>query len=116
GFENLARDIDGRSFKRIEPADAGIVDQDIDRSGRIDGIAHALVAGNIERQDEQIVGGWENIFARRAHRGDNLPIAREEIFRDIEAEARRAAGNQYGLHGEFLWWHCTTPMWTSGTR
>jgi hypothetical protein len=57
--------------------------------------------GHVERQHAQAAERRQQVFARRAHGGDDAPAAFEEMARGFEAEAGRAAGDEDGFHGCF---------------
>ena len=44
--------------------------------------------GDIEGEDAEILRTRQNVFARFAHRGDDLPVVFQEIPSDLEAEPR----------------------------
>ena len=83
-------------------ADPCVVDQDVDRPGGLDGLTDAFRIGDVEGEHAQTLGTGQNVLARRAHRGDDLPVAIEEVPGDFEAETGRASGDQDGFHGELL--------------
>ncbi|MNI36024.1 hypothetical protein D3C73_900640 [compost metagenome] len=99
GLEDIADDIDRRAFERVQPADAGIVDKDVDRAGRFDSPCDAFIASDVEGENAQVFGYRQQVLTRRAHSRDYIPAAIEKQFCDIEAETRRAAGDENSLHG-----------------
>ena len=112
GLEQRPRRLDRRRLERVQKADAGIVDEDIDRPGRSDGAGNAGRVGHVEGQQSEAVGGGQQAFLRVAHGGDDAPAALEEIARDGEAEAGRAAGDENGLHKKAPWgWSLGMVAW-----
>ncbi|MGH1560809.1 hypothetical protein ACRAWD_30240 [Caulobacter segnis] len=53
---------------------------------------------HVERQDPQALGRRQDIRVRGPHRGDDGPVAIEEIAGGLEAEARGASGDEDGVH------------------
>ncbi len=113
GLEQLADRAPCASLERCGRAEAGVVDQHVDRPGGLDAVANALRVGDVERSTRRS-GRRQHVLARRAHRGDHLPVAIEEVARGFEAEAGRAAGDQDGLHGDSLRAGAMAPRYEAG--
>jgi hypothetical protein len=79
GVEDLADMRHRRRLEGADDADAGIVDEHVDRAGGTDGRRDAVFVGDVERQDAQGVGCGQDIVARRAHGGDDVPALPEEV-------------------------------------
>ncbi len=99
GFIDLAHELHRQALQGVQGADAGIVDQHVDRPGFFHDPADAVRVGDVERQDAQMVGPRQHILTRGAHGGDDLPIALEEMTGGIQAEAGRTSGDEDGFHG-----------------
>ena len=97
-LEELAHGVHRRAFEGVQPADAGIVDQDVDGSRGLDGLADARRVGDVEGEHAQAVGGGQTHLARRAHGGHHVPPPVDEEAGGLKTEPGRAAGDQDGLH------------------
>ena len=68
--------------------------------------AAAMLSGLVtsSAQHAQPLRARQDVLARRSHGGDHVPALRVEVARGLEAVARRAAGDEYGLHGGSSRW------------
>jgi hypothetical protein len=90
------------AFQRSQHADPCIVDQSIDRPCGLHCLTDAVRVSDVEGKYTQTFGARHRVFARRTHRGDDLPVAIEEISGGFEAKAGRASGDQDGFHWDTL--------------
>jgi hypothetical protein len=59
--------------------------------------------GHVKRQHAQALRAGQNVFFRRAHRGNDVPALGVKVAGGFQAVARRAASDQYGFHLLFPW-------------
>ncbi|MNT67550.1 hypothetical protein D3C72_2057030 [compost metagenome] len=85
-------------------ADAGIVDERIDRAACLECRRYAFGVGHIQLHDAHALRSGQNIRARRAHGCDHIPAVGVEKAGGFEAVAGRAASDQDGFHDDFLGW------------
>jgi hypothetical protein len=79
GFEDIPRGVERRAFDRIEPADPGIVDQHVNRTGVADRCGDGVGVGDVEREDAQLFGmncpsSAQSRSGHRRHRRPASPI------------------------------------------
>jgi hypothetical protein len=72
--------------------------------------ADAVGVADIELENAQMRGTRQQVLARRAHRGDHLPVAFEEVAGGFQAKAGRAAGDEDGFHGNSSKWLAMTKL------
>jgi hypothetical protein len=93
----------GRLLHRPDLGPAGVVDEHVDAAEAVERGADRGVdlvwAGDVERDGEQAVGGVEVERLGAPGGGDDVVAAGERGRRDVAPEARRAAGDEPGLHG-----------------
>jgi len=88
GLEQLARRLRLDQLDRHPRAETRIVDKHVDIARFFHCPGDARGIGDVERQDDELVGYRQDIGSRVAHRGDHPPAAIEEQFRRFEAETR----------------------------
>ncbi len=88
-----------RMFERAEQADAGIVDEHVDRPRRGDRGGDAGVVGDVEGEEAESFGRCKRCRGGGAHGGNDGPAAGVEMAGSFKAIARRAAGDEDGFHG-----------------
>lgn len=101
-LEKLACCVHRHAFQRAHQTGAGIVDERVDRPRFIQSTGDVGSVGHIECNDAQPFGCGQQIPTRRAHRGNDRPVAIEEIAGSLKPEAGRAAGDEDGVHVKLL--------------